>query len=61
MKEQIKRLFGTEKPILAMLHLNGFTPDRVHELAKREIEQFYENGVDAVLVEDYFGTPGDVE
>ena len=61
MKEQIKHLFGTEKPILAMLHLNGFTPDRVHELAMREIEQFYENGVDAVLVEDYFGTPGDVE
>lgn len=61
MKEQIKRVFHTEKPILAMLHLNGFTPDRVHEWAKHEIEQFYTNGADAVLVEDYFGTPDDVE
>ncbi len=61
MKEQIKNVFRTDKPILAMLHLNGFTPDRVHEWAKREIEQLYENGVDAVLVEDYFGTPDDVE
>lgn len=61
MIEQIKHVFRTDKPILAMLHLNGFTPDRVHEWAKREIEQFYANGVDAVLVEDYFGTPGDVE
>lgn len=61
MKEQIERLFGTDKPILAMLHLNGFSPVQVHEWAKREIEQFYVNGVDAVLVEDYFGTPDDVE
>ena len=61
MKEQIERVFHTDKPILAMLHLNGFTPERVHEWAKREIEQYYTNGVDAVLVEDYFGSPADVE
>ncbi len=61
MKEQMKKVFRTEKPIVAMLHLNGFTPERVHEWAKREIEQLYANGVNAVLVEDYFGTPGDVE
>ncbi len=61
MKEQIAKVFRTEKPILAMLHLNGYTPDKVHELAKWEIEQFYSNGADAVLVEDYFGSPSDVE
>lgn len=61
MKEQIERVFHIDKPILAMLHLNGFTPERVHELAKREIEQYYANGIDAVLVEDYFGSPTDVE
>lgn len=61
MKERIERLFHTDKPILAMLHLNGFSLERVHEWAKREIEQYYANGVDAVLVEDYFGTPDDVE
>ncbi len=41
MKEQIAKVLRTEKPILAMLHLNGYTPDKVHELAKWEIEQFY--------------------
>ena len=61
LKSQIEQVFHTDKPIIAMLHLNGFTPERVHEWAKREIEQLYANGVDAVLVEDYFGTPGDVE
>jgi len=54
-------VFRVEKPILAMLHLNGFTRDQVHEWARREIEQLYTNGVDAVLVEDYFGSPDDVE
>lgn len=54
-------IFRVRKPILAMRHLNGFTPERVHEWAKREIEQLYENNVDAILVEDYFGTPNDVE
>ena len=61
MKGHIAGVFHTDKPILAMLHLNGFTPDRVHEWAKREIEQFYSNDIDAVLVEDYFGTLPDVE
>ena len=50
-----------DKPILAMLHLNGSHPEHVHEGAKREIEQLCENDADAVLVEDYFGTPDDVE
>ena len=50
-----------DKPILAMLHLNGSNPEHVHEWAKREIEQLCENDADAVLVEDYFGTPDDVE
>ena len=61
MKENILKTFHTDKPIIGMLHLNGFTPDRVHEWAKREIEQMYGNGIDAVLAEDYFGTPDDVE
>ena len=61
MKERIQRVFGTDKPIIGMLHLNGLSPDSVHDQAMREIEQYYANGVDAILVEDYFGTPDDVE
>lgn len=56
-----QEIFHADKPILAMLHLYGFTPDQVHELAKREMDQLYTNGVDAILVEDYFGSPDDVE
>ena len=61
MKENILKTFHSDKPIIGMLHLNGSSPDRVHDWAKREIEQMYSNGVDAVLAEDYFGTPDDVE
>ncbi len=60
-KKSFQQVFQVNKPILAMLHLNGFMPERVHEWAKREIEQLYANGVDAILVEDYFGSPEDVE
>ena len=61
MKELLMRTFRVEKPILAMLHLGGFPLEDTHDRAKREIEQYYENGVNAVLVEDYFGSPADVE
>ena len=61
MKESLQQVFHADKPILATLHLYGFTPDQVHELAKREMDQLYTNGVDAILVEDYFGSPEDVE
>ena len=61
MNASIGGVFRVDKPIIGMLHLNGFTPERVHDWAKREIEQLYAGGVDAVLAEDYFGTPEDVE
>ena len=54
-------LFQTQKPVFAMLHLKGETPEEKLERAKRETEIYYENGVDAVIVEDYFGTKADVE
>ena len=61
MTEQFLHAFHTDKPVLAMLHLGGADPDRVHEQAKREIEQYYGGGADGILVEDYFGSPDDVE
>lgn len=61
MMRSYKQVFHVDKPILAMLHLNGFTPYRIREWARREIAQFYENGADAILAEDYFGSPDDVE
>ena len=57
----VKAVFGVEKPIIGMLHLSGFGPDEVMQTARREIEILYRNGVDAVLVENYFGDNTDVE
>ena len=60
MKKMID-VFGVEKPILGMLHLTGCSRENVLENAQREIDIMYRNGVDAVLVENYFGDKVDVE
>lgn len=57
----LKEVFGVDKPIIGMLHLMGFGREKVLENAKREIEIMYRNGVNAVLVENYFGDRVDVE
>ena len=57
----IKEVFGVDKPIIGMLHMTGYGRDRILENAKREIEIMYRNGVNAVLVENYFGDRVDVE
>lgn len=57
----VKDVFGMEKPIIGMIHLSGYGRDRILDNAKREIEIMYRNGVNAVLVENYFGDHVDVE
>lgn len=44
------------KPIIAMLHLKGYNENDCMERFKRETDIYYSNGVDAVLVENYFGS-----
>ena len=59
-KKIITELRGNKfKFIIGMLHLNGDSKQRIHDLAKFEIEALYSNGVDAVLAENYFGTARD--
>ncbi|MDY2778071.1 MAG: BtpA/SgcQ family protein [Collinsella sp.] len=53
-------LFKEEKPVMAMLHLKGTNPDDVMERMKRELDIYISEGVDAVIVENYFGTYGDM-
>ena len=57
----LKEVFGVEKPIIGMLHLSGYGRDEVMEIARREIKIMYRSGVDAILVENYFGDETDVE
>ena len=54
-------LFPKPKPILAMLHLKGNTRNDILARAVREADIYVANGVDALIVEDYFGDATDVE
>ena len=49
------------KPIIAMLHLKGSSEADMMERMIRETGIYYANGVDAVLVENYFGSAYDCE
>lgn len=55
MKRNFLDEFKHKKPIFAMLHLKGDSDEEVLERAKREIAIYQEHGVDAVIVENYFG------
>ena len=52
--------FPTQKPVLAMLHLGGDSPSDKLERALAEARQLADGGVDAVIVENYFGDHDDV-
>ena len=56
---KFKDLFPN-KPIIAMLHLLGDQNMSAFERAKKETDLYIEQGVDAVLVENYFGSLTDV-
>lgn len=53
--KEILSLFKNKKPIIGLIHLKGETDDEILERAKNEIEIYEKNGVDAVLVENYYG------
>lgn len=54
MKNGFLGLFKNEKPILAMLHLKGENDADIEERMKKEIDLYVENGVDCIIVENYF-------
>ena len=54
-------LFGGKKPVIAMLHLKEDARMSMMERAKAEIDAYMRAGVDAVLVENYFGSASDCE
>lgn len=49
-------LFSVKKPIIAMLHLKGTTPEETFERFKKELDEYIQGGVDSVIIETYFGT-----
>lgn len=51
-----RELFGSHKPVIAMLHLKGDGRKSALDRAREETEIYLSRGVDAVLVENYFGS-----
>ena len=47
-------------PVFAMLHLKGNSPAEKLDIARRETEILWSSGVDAVIVENYYGATDDV-
>ncbi|MFZ5677049.1 MAG: BtpA/SgcQ family protein [Pseudomonadota bacterium] len=59
----VNRFLSTFKnpiPVFAMLHLKGDTPAEKFDIARRETQILWKSGVDAVIVENYFGSIDDV-
>lgn len=52
--------FTRALPVFAMLHLKGEDRADRQDRARREIDLLWESGVDAVIVENYFGDVDDV-
>jgi predicted TIM-barrel enzyme len=52
--------FSNPIPIFAMLHLKGDSSADKLDIARRETKILWESGVDAVIVENYFGSTDDV-
>jgi len=59
--KKIKELFGTTKPIIGMIHLKGNSGKDIFRRAIREIALLEENGIDGVMIENYFGDEYNVE
>lgn len=60
MRKDFLSIFDKSKPVMGMLHLSGDTEKEVIKKACEEALIMTENGVDAVIVENYFGTPDHV-
>lgn len=56
----LKGIFAVEKPVMAMLHLKDGDGLSAAERLRREVDLYVEGGVDAVIVENYFGTYDDM-
>jgi len=58
---KFQEIFGNRRPVMAMLHLKGDSRMSVISRAQAETEIFLANGVEALVVENYFGSAKDCE
>lgn len=52
---RIEDVFKTKKPIIGVLHNKGKNEEEILQIAKQEIKDYVENGVNGIIVENYFG------
>lgn len=57
---KVLSIFKNKKPVIGMLHLKGETREEVFERFKKELSIYLECGIDAVIVENYFGDYDDL-
>lgn len=57
MRSKFLSIFPETKPVLGMLHLKGENQAGALKRAYQETEDMIKNGVSAVIVENYYGTP----
>lgn len=55
-----KDVFPIEKPIIAMIHLKGDSREDILSRAQKEADMLISSGVNALIIEDYFGDEEDV-
>lgn len=60
-ERSILSLFPAKKPMIGMIHLKGDTENDIFERAKREISIMTENGIDGIMLENYYGNYYDLE
>ncbi|HWQ57793.1 MAG TPA: BtpA/SgcQ family protein [Clostridia bacterium] len=60
-ENRFRKAFGWKKPIFGMLHLQGEDEREMLETALEEVRVMAAHGVDAVVIENYFGHPEYVE
>lgn len=60
-QKMFERVFGTTKPIIGMIHLKGTNDRDIIRRAVSEIDTLNKNGVDGIMIENYFGDAYNVE
>lgn len=60
LNEKATKFLKIEKPIIGMIHLKGENYEDKLKRAISESDILFDNGVNAILVENYFGSPNDV-
>lgn len=54
-RNEFLALFAKEKPVMGMIHLKGTSDEDVFQRACKEIDIYLNNGIDGIILENYFG------